>query len=81
MHGLGHNAVLRCFLRGLQLGAKATLLVGRDAAGNDHAHPAPGAFGKINGHALESVFRLLQSGVHGAHDGPVPDGGEAQVQG
>ena len=81
VHRLRDNAVLRRFLRGLQPGAKTALGVGRDTAGNDHAHAAAGAFGKVGGHALETVFRLLQPRVHGAHDGPVLDGGETQVEG
>jgi hypothetical protein len=52
-----------------------------DAAGHDQAHAAAGTLGIEGGHAREAVARLLQAHVHGAHEHPVLQGGEAQVQG
>jgi len=41
---------------------------------------SPRALGVEGGHALETVGRLFQAHVHGAHEHAVSERGEAQVQ-
>ncbi len=83
VHGVGDDAVLVRLVLGGELGAAvpgAPGLVGGDAAGDDEADAASGAFGVEGGHPLEAVLGLLQADVHGAHDHAVGEGGEAEVE-
>ncbi|RMS45749.1 hypothetical protein ALP66_05739 [Pseudomonas amygdali pv. photiniae] len=58
----------------------ATLFVGRDPAGHHQPDPAACPLGKISRHALETTRPLFKTSVHRAHQGPVAQGCEAQVQ-
>jgi len=83
MHRAGHDLVLFSFFQCGQLGRAgidATFLVRADAAGHHQADAAAGTLGKISGHALETTRLLFQTGVHGAHQGTVLQGGETQIQ-
>jgi hypothetical protein len=77
---VGDHPVRGSLLGGLQLGPDAALAVGREAAGDDHAHAAAGAFGEEGGHPLEAVLGFFQAGVHRAHQDPVLQCREAQVE-
>ncbi|NBU27131.1 MAG: hypothetical protein EBS42_02640, partial [Caulobacteraceae bacterium] len=80
MDRLGHHPVLGGLFQGLQLGAAASLMVGADAAGDDHADPAPGPFGEIGRLARKPAGDVLQPRMHGPHDHPVLQPGETQIQ-
>ncbi len=82
--GRGDDPVLLGLLVGGEPGAAlvgASLVVGGDAAGDDEAHAAAGAGGVELGHAGEAALGLLETDVHGTHEDPVGQRGEAQVQG
>jgi hypothetical protein len=55
-------------------------VIGRNATGHDQADTAGGAFGIKRRHAGEAVFHLFQADVHRAHQNPVGQGGEAQIE-
>ena len=79
----GHNHMLLGFLRSAELGraaVHATFIVGGDTAGDHQADAAPGAFGKISGHALKAAGLFFKAGVHRAHQGAIAQRGEAQIQ-
>jgi hypothetical protein len=81
VHRVGDQPVLiGLFGRG-QLGAKAGLLVGRNAPGDDHPHPAAHPLRIVGRQPLEAPFGLLQPGVHRAHEHPVLEAREAEVEG
>ena len=81
VNGFGDQTVLGGLLRRRQLHpAAAGLQIGRDAAGDDHADPALGPLGIIGGQAFETVLGLFQSGMHRAHQHPVLQPREAQIQ-
>jgi hypothetical protein len=84
MHGLrDHLVFFRLGRRGhgRAAGHGPRPLVRGNAAGHDQAHAATGALGIERGHAREAVFGLFKPHVHGAHEHPVLQGGETQVQG
>ncbi|MCY1401763.1 hypothetical protein D9M71_168860 [compost metagenome] len=84
VHRLGDDAVLLGLFLGGQLGRAgidAAFGVRADAAGHHQADAATGALGEIGRHTLETVGLLFQAGVHGAHQGAVAQGGEAQIEG
>ena len=83
VHGLGHRFVFLGLGFGRQPGAarhRAATVVRGDAAGDDQADAAGRAFGVERRHAGEAVLDLLQADVHRAHQHPVGQGGEAQVE-
>ena len=83
MHGLRDDAVvLGLALVGQHRAARhrPTALVGRDAAGDDQPGLAARTLGVKGGHALEAVLHFFQADVHRAHQYPVLQGGDAQVQ-
>ena len=80
VHGLRDQPVGFGLLRRGQLAADAAFVVGRDAAGDDHADAAARPLGKVFGHAREAVRCFFQPGVHRAHQDAVLQLREAQVQ-
>jgi hypothetical protein len=80
MHCLRDEFVLFRLSRRGQLAADAAFGVGRDAAGDDHAHAPARAFRVIRRHAREAVRCLFQPGVHRAHQDAVLQRREAHVQ-
>jgi hypothetical protein len=84
VHGLRHLPVLPYVLAIGHAGRKGrhpSLPVGRHTTGYDEAGTTSGPFCKISRHASEAAFRFFQSGVHAAHQHPVGQGYEPQVQG
>ncbi len=81
VHRVGDQPVLIGLLGRGQLGAKAALLVGRNAPGDDHPHPAAHPLRIVGRQPLKAALRLLQPGVHRAHQHPVFEAGEAEVEG
>ncbi|MNN13734.1 hypothetical protein D3C81_1267750 [compost metagenome] len=82
--GGGDQAVVFGLFLGVQLGAPGhgtAAFIGRDAAGDDQTDLAPRPLGVEGGHAFEAVLDLLQPDVHRAHQHPVRQGGEAEVEG
>lgn len=83
VHRVGDLAVLVGLRLGGQLraaGPGASGLVGGDAAGDHEADTAAGAGGVELRHTREAVLRLLESHVHGAHQDPVGQRGESEVE-
>lgn len=83
VHGVGDDPVPLGLRLGGELGAavvRAALVVGGYASGDDQAHSAAGPGGVEGGHALEPALGLFQADVHGAHQDPVGQRGEAQVE-
>ncbi len=83
MHAIGHDAVLPCFLLGIHLGRAlhdGALRIGSDTARHNQANTACPLRVKRT-QALKAIGRLFQPRVHGAHQGPVPELGEPQIQG
>ena len=74
------GGLLGCGERGSTL-ERTALVVGGDPAGHDEADAAAGAFGIEGRHPLETVRCLLQPDVHRAHEHPVGECREAQVEG
>ncbi len=82
--GGGDQAVVFGLFFGVQLGAPghgAAALIRGNAAGDDQPDLAARPLGVEGGHALEAVFDLLQPDVHRAHQHPVLQRGEAQIEG
>jgi len=83
--GLGHDLVGPRFPRGGQLGGEGiapTCVVWRDAPCDNETNTSSGALCVEGRHLLQTVeeARLLEAGVHGAHDGPVAKRGESEVE-
>ena len=77
MNCFGDDAVLRRFLRSRKLAAAAGLVIWRDAAGDDHPHPAARPFGEEGRHALKPAFDILKAGVHRSHQDAILEAGKA----
>jgi hypothetical protein len=83
MHGVRDFAVLVRFSSGGEFSRKrfyAACAVRRVAARDDQADFAPCALGKIGREAVVLVA-VLESGVHGAHEHPVLQCDETEVEG
>ena len=83
MHRLGHELVRPGLPRPRQLAAERLQpahQVGREAAGDDQAHAAGRPLGEVRREAWEILRPVFQARVHRAHQHPVADRGEAQVQ-
>ena len=80
MNGFGDEAMVGGLLGCRQLGAAAAFMVGHDAAGDDHPHPAAGTLGKIGGLAHETAGNILEPGVHRPHQDAVFQLGKAQIE-
>ena len=84
MHGIGDDLMLLGVTRfghARGKGCDPTLARGRDAAGDDQSHPAPGTFAEESGHALVAVLGFFESGVHAAHQDAVFQLREAEIEG
>lgn len=84
MYRLGHFLVLRnmgAVRHAGGEGADPALAVRRNSPRDYEADAAPRPLGEVGSQALETVFRLLQARVHAAHEHPVGQGGEAEVEG
>ena len=57
------------------------LHVRREAAGDDQPDAAPRALGEVGGEAREGRPAVLEPGVHRAHQDPVRERREAEVEG
>ena len=80
MHGFGDDPMLSRFGRCRQFAAAAAFMIGRNAAGDDHPHPAARPLGEECRHAFEAAFDVLKAGVHRSHQDAVFQGGESQFQ-
>ena len=83
VHGVGDGPVLLRLGLGGELGAalvRTAPVVGGDAAGDDEADAAAGALGVEGGHPLEAALGLFEADVHRAHEHPVGQGGEPEVE-
>jgi hypothetical protein len=63
----GHQPMLLGLFLSRKLGPSAGFLIGRDAAGDDHADPTAGPFGKERGLPLETARHVLQTRMHRPH--------------
>ena len=83
VHPIDDQAMPRIALASPERGRAETepaFRVGGDAAGDDQADVAPGPLGIEGDEALEATFGFLEAGMHRAHDDPVPELREAQIQ-
>ena len=83
MHRTSHDLVLFRLFRGGQLGRTgihATFLVRTDTTGHHQPDATTGTLSEVGRHALETARFLFQTGVHGAHQSTVLQGGETQIQ-
>jgi hypothetical protein len=83
MHCIGHEAVAAGRAAGGQRTRKRldpTLDVGREAARHHQPDTTPRALGKKRRHRRKMLAPVLEPGVHAAHQHPVLQGREAEVQ-
>ena len=62
-------------------GQQPALDIGREATSHHQADATPGPFRKVRREAGEVGRPVFETGVHGTHQHPVAQGGEAQVEG
>jgi hypothetical protein len=83
VHRIGDEPVTRHLPRERKLrrlGLEPSGEVGRDASRHHERHAALRARRVERGHALVSVARLLEPGVHGPHQHAIPERDETEVE-
>ena len=83
VHLAGHMAMQHC--RDFVIHARAqrqqfATAIGRITTGNDDAHAAPGALGKIMCKFVDVIEAIFKAGVHRTHQHPIAQGSEAQIK-
>ncbi|MNG00720.1 hypothetical protein D3C84_836650 [compost metagenome] len=84
MHGRGHLLVLGDLPGEAQLramGHQPTAQIRCYAPGDDEADAAAGPLGIEGGQLVEAALLLFEAGVHGAHQHPVAQLGETEIEG